>query len=373
MAFSFVNTNVTTVTGTGIVFHLQSARVSQASDISTLPYVNDLVPGAIAWVDNDGNGHWEAVEKQSPFTTDSVIAPGAAATAQYGVSIAQSEINYSALVGSPGANSGTGTVFTYFKGILTSYQFNNTLALDVPDTSGFGNMVTFGNSKWAVAGANTSNSGMGYAAVLYRDPAVNAITITQILVPPDQDFSTIGFGTSGTISKDERWMYIGAPGANKVYAYEIVEVTKQVIEYTTTVGVSTYNYSDTITINDAYPDQLLVILNGNELVAGTDFTIDANNVILTSALYTEQPLVISRRLSAVVDAQTYYNIQQDSTSGAGYSALFNVTNIRGTYNVELLSGGTNYLVGNTLIINGTQLGGTSPANDLTITVGGITT
>ena len=373
VAFSFVNTNVTTISGTGIVFHLQSARVSQASDISTLPYVNDLIPGAIAWVDNDGNGHWEAVEKQAPFTTDSVIAPGAAATAQYGVSIAQSEINYSALVGAPGANSGAGSVFTYFRGILTGYQFNNTLALDVPDTAGFGNMVTFGNAAWAVAGANTSNFGMGYAAVLYRDSAVNAVGITQILVPPDQDFGTIGFGTSGTISKDERWMYIGAPGANKVYAYEIVEVPEQVIEYTTTVGVSTYNYSDTITINVLYPDQLLVILDGIELISGTDFTINTTNIILTSAPVTEQSLVISRRLSAVVDAQTYYNIQQDSTSGSGYSALFNVTNVRGTYNVELLSGGTNYIVGNTLTIAGTQLGGTSSANDLIITVGGITT
>ena len=371
VAFSFVNTNVTTITGTGIVFHLQSARVSQASDISTLPYVNNLVPGAIAWVDNDGSGHWAAVKKQTPFTTNSVIAPGAAATAQYGVSIAQSETNYSALVGAPGANSGTGTVFTYFRGILTDYQFNNIITLGVPDTASFGNMLTFGNSTWAVAGANASNYGMGYAAVIYRDPAVNAVTITQILVPPDQDFGTIGFGTSGAISKDEKWMYIGAPGANKVYAYEMVEVPEQVIEYTTTVGVSTYAYSNSIQINDAYPAQLMVILSGNELVAGTDYTIDATNVVLTYAPVTEQPLVISRRLAAVVDAQNYYNIQQDSTSGSGYSALFNVTNVRGTYTVKLLSGGANYQVGDTLTIDGTQLGGTSPANDLTITVGSI--
>ena len=371
IAFSFVNSNVTTISGAGIVFHLQSARVGQASDISTLPYVNDLVPGAIAWVDDDGSGHWAAVKKQTPFTTDSVIAPGAAASVQYGVSIAQSEINYSALVGAPGANSGAGSVFTYFRGIITDYQFNNTLALGVPDTAGFGNMVTFGNYNWAIAGANTSNFGMGYAAVIYRDAGVNAVAITQILVPPDEDFGTIGFGTSGVISKDEQWMYIGAPGANKVYAYELVEVQEQVIEYTTTIGVLTYNYSAAIQINDAYPDQLLVILNGNELVAGTDFTIDANNVILTYALFTEQSLVISRRLSAAVDTQNYYNIQQDSTSGSGYSALFNVTNVRGTYIVELLSGGANYAVGDTVTIDGTQLGGTSPANDLVITVGGI--
>ena len=371
IAFSFVNSNVTTISGAGIVFHLQSARVGQASDISTLPYVNDLVPGAIAWVDDDGSGHWAAVKKQTPFTTDSVIAPGAAASVQYGVSIAQSEINYSALVGAPGANSGAGSVFTYFRGIITDYQFNNTLALGVPDTAGFGNMLTFGNYNWAIAGANTSNFGMGYAAVIYRDAGVNAVAITQILVPPDEDFGTIGFGTSGVISKDEQWMYIGAPGANKVYAYELVEVQEQVIEYTTTIGVLTYNYSAAIQINDAYPDQLLVILNGNELVAGTDFTIDANNVILTYALFTEQSLVISRRLAAAVDTQNYYNIQQDSTSGSGYSALFNVTNVRGTYIVELLSGGANYAVGNTLTIDGTQLGGTSPANDLVITVGGI--
>ena len=372
IAFSFVNTNVTTVSGTGLVFHLQSARVSQASDISTLPYANDLKSGAIAWVDNDGDGHWKTVEKQTPFTTNSVLSPGIVASSQYGVSIAQAEINYAALIGAPNANSGVGSILTYLKGVLTDYRFNNTLILGVPDTSNFGNMITFGNSAWSVAGANTSNSGMGYAAVIYRDSDLNSFGITQLLVPPDQDFGAIGFGTAGAISKDEQWMYIGAPGANKVYAYEVVGIQLQSIRYTTSSTVANYLYSDAIQINYSYPDQLVVTLSGIELLQGIDFTINSNDVILTAPPITPQPLVISRRLSVQLDSLTYYNLYQDSTSGYGFSAVFNVTNTRGTYTVELISGGIGYAIGDTLTINGTQVGGTTTANDVTITVAGIT-
>ena len=40
-------------------------RVSQASDVVNLPYVNSLLPGARAWVDNNGAGLWEVIEKQA--------------------------------------------------------------------------------------------------------------------------------------------------------------------------------------------------------------------------------------------------------------------------------------------------------------------
>lgn len=373
VSFSFVSTNATTVTGTGLVFHLQSARVSQASDISTLPYVNDLLPGAIAWVDNDGTGRWEAVKKQSPFTANSVISPDISSSSQYGVTIAQSKANYTALIGAPNANSGVGSILTYFKGTFTDYQFNNTLSLGATNTANFGNMVTFGGSVWAIAGANSSNSGMGYAAVIYRNPDSNSLAITQLLVPPDQNFTAVGFGTAAAISEDEQWMYVGAPAANTVYAYTRVNVLPQSVSYTTTVGLPTYNYANAIQINSTYPNQLLVTLGGNLLVEGVglDYTIDSNNIILTNAPVASQSLLISRRLSAQFGAPVYYNILQDSTSGSGINATFNITNTLGVYSLVIVSGGVYYSIGDTVTINGTQLGGTLPANNLTITVASV--
>jgi hypothetical protein len=57
-----------------------------------------------------------------------------------------------------------------------------------------------------------------------------------------------------------------------------------------------------------------------------------------------------------------------STGGAGSLATFNVTRNYGVYSVEINAPGVLYVTGNTLTILGTSLGGTTPANDLTITV-----
>jgi len=293
IAFSFTNSNTNTVSGTGLAFHLQSARVSQASDIATLAYVNNLIPGSKAWIDNDGNGHWQTVEKQIVFDTDSVITPGLTASIQYGTSIAQAESSVAALIGAPGGNS----ILTYFRGTATEYQFNSSLELNAIGTTNYGNMISLGNDDWAIAGANTSLSNVGYASVIYRNPNLNSFSITQLLVPPDQNFDPINFGTAGAVSKDEQWMYIGAPSANVVYAYEKVSVEQQSISYTTDNLIYEYNYASVIQIDYLYPTQLLVTLNGTELVGGVGYTLDENNVILATSFVTGQILTITRNTS----------------------------------------------------------------------------
>jgi len=380
IAFSFTKTNVTTVSGIGLVLHLQSARVSQASDISTLPYVNSLIPGAIAWVDNDGEGRWEAVQKQSPFATSSALTPGLAAVNQYAASIAQTQNNLFALVGAPTGANGEGRVLAYFKDILNDYQFSADLRLNVPETSNFGNMLSFGASNWAVAGANTSMSGTGYAAVIYRASGADSAAISQILVPPDQNFSPIGFGTSGVVSADEHWMYIGAPEANCVYAYEKVIVEDQSIQYITANNSLSYRYNNDLQINYLNPAQLKVYLGSNTefikntlLTYGVSYTIDAssitflNNTPPANGLY----LTIVRNELQQLDEVTYYQRIQNSVIGVGTGASFTVQDIRGVYYPTLEFGGQNYGIGDVLTINGTQLGGTNPANNLIITVTGV--
>ncbi|MDP4424724.1 hypothetical protein, partial [Escherichia coli] len=59
---------VTQLTGIGVCFVLETMRVKQASDVSTLIYANSLLPGNRAWVDDDGTGHWVVYEKINPFT-----------------------------------------------------------------------------------------------------------------------------------------------------------------------------------------------------------------------------------------------------------------------------------------------------------------
>jgi len=77
---------------------------------------------------------------------------------------------------------------------------------------------------------------------------------------------------------------------------------------------------------------------------------------------------------AKLDATTYTAVTQSATSGSGTGAQFTVviparTTASVSYStVTVTDGGEGYLVGDTITIPGTSLGGASPTNDLTITV-----
>ena len=101
IAFSFSG-NRTVVDGNGIGFTLATQRVAQASDILNLPYANTLQPGAKVWVDDNGAGLWETVQKEEVFSQLTELAPVLTdVNQQYGSSVTQSRDKFSALVGSP--------------------------------------------------------------------------------------------------------------------------------------------------------------------------------------------------------------------------------------------------------------------------------
>lgn len=71
---------------------------------------------------------------------------------------------------------------------------------------------------------------------------------------------------------------------------------------------------------------------------------------------------------------TFTTVSQDSTSGDGYGAEFTISSDgAGGYTLDAITtAGNAYAASDTLIILGTDLGGTSPANDATITVATVT-
>jgi len=56
-------TDVSTITSQGLLFKLNSVRVTQPSDILNLPFVNSLSVGNRVWVDNNGQNLWTVLEK----------------------------------------------------------------------------------------------------------------------------------------------------------------------------------------------------------------------------------------------------------------------------------------------------------------------
>ena len=71
------------------------------------------------------------------------------------------------------------------------------------------------------------------------------------------------------------------------------------------------------------------------------------------------------------------NATQDSIVGSGVGFIGYITAKGGVYTAGVVSGGSGYAVGDKITIEGTQLGGTSPANDLVLSViavsGGVVT
>lgn len=378
--YAFTNTNQTTLSGTGLVFRLQTMRVAQASDISTLPYAAQLVPGARAWVDNDGTGRWAVLEKTNPFVSTAVYSStNPEVNSEFGYSVAQSSNHYAMIVGAPASQSGAGSVITYLTGLNDQYSENTRLTMPAADVAGYGNSVDFGDRTWAIAGARDSYSGAGYAVVLYLVPGTNDYIQTQLLTAPDNDLSSsVAFGASVKMSANERWMYIGATGANEVYAYTRVDVPEQSVTYTSNGTTFSFNYSDSIIIDFNKPDQLIVTVNNVQQVYGIDYSISSTSVTFLSPPLANNVIVIQRRTSKQLDSNTYYNIQQNTTTGSGSLAEFTVTNTRGDYLVTITGAGQNYAPGDQLTINYTQIDPTgSPANNLVITVtsvvsGGIT-
>ena len=285
-----------TVTGTGLGFSLQTMRVSQASDVLTLPYTDALIPGAKVWVDDNGYGLWEVLEKTDPFTDAGAITPTVPAiNSGYGSAVAQAYQNIVAMVGAPtGGQDATGAIYTYVNDVDNNYSENSILELNAANTLGFGNAVQFGYQNWAVVGASASNNNEGYAVAIYRATGSTGFEQRQLLTSPDGDFSNAEFGYSVAISQDEQWMYVSAPGQNKVYPYGRVTIPGQSIQFITTGVYQVYNVGGAIEFDDEL--QLAVVLNNNLLTIGVGYTVAGTVINLATIPVAGEKLIVTRKI-----------------------------------------------------------------------------
>ena len=345
IAFTFVS-NRSVANGTGIGFTLQTMRVAQASDVDTLPYALNILPGAKVWVDDNGDGLWEVLQKNNVFSTITSLSPVLLdASEQYGASVSQARNKIAALVGSPryGFASGTakGAVYVYVKGYSDQYTpvsplgtGDAILTLDATGVRGYGNAVDFGNQTWAVAGASASlgsagQADNGYACVIYRDPALGVpgsipYGQSQLLTQP-AGYGTLltgagEFGYSVAMSLDERWMYIGAPGLNSVHAYGYVDWQEQIIRTTADGSTQSFNINNTIQINNKY--QLKVTLNGQVQTVDVDYTVNSN---FSTVKLTNNPGVATA--GSFVSGQTYTILSVGTTNFVAIGASSNTVGV----------------------------------------------
>jgi hypothetical protein len=397
IAFEFSGDR-TVANGTGIGLTLQTMRVAQASDVVNLPYTTDLKPGARVWVDNNGNNLWQVIEKQKIFSTVSEVKPQTVDSSdlndEFGASIAQTANQQAMLIGSPGYDSstvdGVGAVYVYIKGPSTEFEkisplpnSDGILTLKTTGVRGYGNAVDFGSNTWAAAGASRSlgpsdESNNGYVSIIYRDPLLgrpDTIPYAQwqlLTQPTTTPSSTPGageFGYSVAVSTDERWLYVGAPGLNQVHAYSRVDVENQLVQDRGDGSTTQYEISNAIQINQS--TQLLVLVDGTVQKLGVDYIVDPGFefITFTSAPADDTLVEIRRIFAQQLDANNYFDVTQSSTSGTGADAKFTISRVRNEITIGATSAGQDYQLGDTITFAAAVFdGGSSPANDIVLTV-----
>lgn len=366
--FSFITGDQISAAGNGTVFKLQTMRVAQPSDIVNLPYATNIQPGAKVWVDNDGQGHWIVLQKNAPVTPYSDFYPADPTDADtgFGYTVAQRADNLVAVVGSPGTTGEVGSVTNYlWKSETSSYSSGVVLTLqNATGVEAYGSSTTLGGNLYGSAGAPASANDIGYASILEFDPASGGFKESQLLVALDQPGPT-EFGYSVAMSHDERWLYIGSPGNNSVYTYGRVDVQTQRLTYVVTAGNYQYSLAG---IQFDLPTQVAAFYQGSRLYLNHDYVISGTTLSLNFVPVVGATIVIQRSVSAQLDTETFFDVPQNSTSGLGTNALFNISLVRSEFEVFIVNPGYGYSISETVTINGTVFGGATPANDCVITI-----
>lgn len=174
-------------------------------------------------------------------------------------------------------------------------------------------------------------------------------------------------------------LYFGAAlanlSANTIYYVKTIVSTTTFTVSTIAAGtvfdITSDTSAQTVKVHAAGWDH---VVSGTPIVAALDVTttyiIEPRIVFSTPAFTTGTVTSVG---STIWQDMAYGDINAtytgvSVTGGAGSSATFTVVRTGVAYAVTLVSGGTSYVIGNTLTIVGTNLGGTSTANDITITV-----
>jgi len=168
---------------------------------------------------------------------------------------------------------------------------------------------------------------------------------------------------------------LGANGSNLAVTGTNIQSTGANAHFAVSRSGGVYTVTDLgdSTINgDGYVVGDRIVILGTSL-GGTS---PDNDIIVTVSSVDSQGGVTGFTYSGtgISGGGTYTAINQSSTTGAGNGAQINVVRTGGTgaYQITLSTPGNNYAQGDFVTWAGTDLGGVSPDNDITISVDGVT-
>jgi len=288
---------LSSVSGSGLLFQLESMRVDNSSGIISKEPLDKWRANDIVWADNDqGEGRWSVYKKFDVWKSNTIVTLASKEYIRdslYGTAVKISRNGGTLLVGQPSGMSATDAdVVRTFSIDQNTNQFLESdpiKALVKLSTVGgnlkFGTSIDSGTNVLAIgAPGSLTNQGLVF---LYNYNSGLSSNFAQILRAPDGAADDL-FGQSISMSKDDRWIYVGAPGANKVYVYGVTTPTtsiysvdvKDYIDLTLDPGTGIYvaPVEFTLSFTPISIDTLVVTGDNHTYVANVDFTL-AGNVV----------------------------------------------------------------------------------------------
>ena len=325
-------------------------------DVLSLP---SAVSGVAAFVPGSISGVSTTLSTSSPNIT---VTSTEAASIAIGMEVNTAQ-------GSVGLLSGDTTV-TNISGTTITLSSN-------PSTSGAATL-TFSTptaQQYTITVPSTANIQIGSVLTKTSGAGVLEANTTVSSIPSS---TTVIINNLPTLSGSAVLTFTPPYGSGTGFAYAINGLGS-IDTFSVSSGGLGYNLNDVLSIS------------ASELVSPITYTvtwITTSKLTFTGTVNTSQILVgdnleianATGISSASIQTGTpdgagavYTNIQQASTTGSGSGARFTITKTSGgsaSYTLTAITNtGSGYLAGETLTISGSNLGGASPANDLTIIVG----
>ena len=281
---------VTVIEDLGVAFVLQSSKVFQGSDIADLPYIHTVETGEKIWIDGTS---WKVLEKFNPFNDEnntwSKTLKAPQEDSGFGTVVSQSPDGLTSLIGAPDWENGRGSVYVFGQIGTGDIQEGTQLHLGKLTSTldkeilGYGSAIDSADNGWNIVGAHESKSGEGVAVVI-NQTASGVIRETQLLTVPGNgpgDSTASSFGQAVAISPNSSWIYIGAPGDEKVYTYQRVDYEQQEHEFLGDGSTMQWDISDYITVDDE--TQVSINIDNIPQVPVTDYTLSSGILVFTDA------------------------------------------------------------------------------------------
>lgn len=234
---------VKSVSNNGILFKLTSARIDTPNKIEEITPKYGWAPNDKVWVDNlDSNGNWGVYNKTSPWDYATNIFLNSSeyqGQDNFGQSLKISPDGKTMFVGAP--QGGTGRAGVFLKAPNGTWIENSNFVNSSTGITGFGSQVDASTVSFVVAAAPSYNN-TGYVFI-YSIDAGTGVNISQVITAAGGQANDT-FGYSVSTSSDGNWLYIGAPGAGKVYAYGRLTTASAIQTITATGSNNDFTLTD---------------------------------------------------------------------------------------------------------------------------------